>query len=973
MPTLGPITKTLEAEVSSRLRQQNLVIWLDTDSHYLAYVDSLAERHAQGDFFAPVIAFRGSYLETMLALEPYGNRETPDLLLIHMPGHNITTIRQTPLLEFYRAGKKYEKALDTLIREAAIGKVNPSEIDRYLSHGLTDLAQAEHWLETALSQPQDDLSQTLIDLKDLTYILDQLLDPKDSFRRKFEGPALPRLAEHLYRYTGMDTAFIEFYLQKSNYSFNELGETFSAWLMCVEYVHDLRREPKLPVLKPLKGLSKPLVAECDRLIHYLRERSPDTYAATANNAEGRLGEEFKDIHPQDLGKIDTFKLEETTILTQGALADLKHQRWQQALDWADSRLNTPSLWLQRDPQRRIEWTLIQAMAHLGSTLDQVGQPLTHSQTLRDALAAYTTSGYRVDLAHRQLEQQRSQRLEITLPHFNELQLCADGLRQTYRDWADELATAFAHLCEANGFLPEASLQQRTLYQDIVHPHFKGGEQSKAKVAYFLVDALRYEMAAELASELETAGNTVQLKARYAELPTLTAVGMNALAPVQTGGRLTLAKGEFKGFRAGEYVVNSPTSRMRAMSDRSTESTGHKSKLVTLSEVCEKSTKSLKSALAKARLVVVHSQDIDHAGEANVGIVTFERWLHQLKSAWNHLRALGFNEFIFTADHGFLLHDTVTAEEIPWNKKTVPKRRHILLPEARQEADLITVSLSALGYDGQSGHLHFAKTTHPFATGKAGATFVHGGNSLQERVIPVLTVSHRHNSTPSLVKYQIYAEAKPAIAGYSRLQVQVKPAATAQGILSFTGAKAINLSLRVPNRPDIDIKIAEALGGLLKNHQVQVAVEQGWVEILFNLVSQQDERVKVEVFQSDGAEDVEPNLVDAFFEVAGSKVVEPENNANNEPEENISSASTGDWQGSFDDETIGNIFVHIYRYNAITEAELNALLGSPRKVRRFSANFESYLQKVPFLVKVESTASGKRYVKVETSAENTSPR
>lgn len=105
MPLLGPISTALESDVSRELRQQNLVIWLDKDSHYTAFVDQLAARHAQGDFFAPVVSFRGSYLEMMLALETHGNNETPDLLLIHLPGHIEDTVRKTPLLELYRAGE----------------------------------------------------------------------------------------------------------------------------------------------------------------------------------------------------------------------------------------------------------------------------------------------------------------------------------------------------------------------------------------------------------------------------------------------------------------------------------------------------------------------------------------------------------------------------------------------------------------------------------------------------------------------------------------------------------------------------------------------------------------------------------------------------------------------------------------------------------------------------------------------------
>ena len=1006
MPTLGPLTEKLESELSSKLRNRSLVIWLDKDGHYTHYVDQLIERRAQGDFFAPVVAFRGSYLETMLALQDYGNKVTPDILLVHVPGHTKDTITKTPLLELFRAGCYYPKALDTLVRETAAGKVGSREIEAYLSQDNINLEGAEQWLANAIAQPSSTTPPTTaIVLDDLADILDELLSPKQSFKQKFESAAArSQLIDHLYRNTGIDTAFLNFYLQTkpsaaapyaSSYSFADVSEAFCAWLMCVEYVHDLQREPKLSALKPLKRLAKPLIVECDRLIQHLRDRHPTSYITIADATESRLSEEFAALRPEDLGKIDTFRIEETTVFKGGALASLRQRQWQQALDWAEERLNDSyvttankqtkrkrghksakrnhSFWLQRSPERRIEWTLVQSMAHLGTQIERVGMSISKAQTLREALDAYAQTGYRVDLAHRQLEQKRSQLLESTLTHFNALTDCANDLRLRYRDWANQKAIHFAALCEANGFLPEADLQQRMLYDQIVHPLVKSAAKGETKVAYFLVDALRYEMAAALRETLQadiTDSTTLRLSARYAELPTLTSVGMNALGPVQKNGQLILHKeNDFKGFRAGEYNVSTFENRVRAMGDRSSTSVKNQPKLFTLADVCEKSTKSFNAQLKKANFAVIRSQEIDKAGESNIGITTFERWLQQLKAAWNRLKNLGFNEFIFTADHGFLLQDDTAVEGINWGK--APKRRHVLLPNARNESDIVNVSLSALGYQNQSGpadgYLHFATTTQPFARGSAIATFIHGGNSLQERVIPVLTLSHRQSNNLQLVKYSIEAQAQPSIAGYSRLRAKVMPAA--QGVLSFTGAATINLSLRVPNRPDIDLTIAEAPGAMLNNQQVQAEVSGDWVEILFNMVSLKDERVKVEVYQSDGAEDVTPALVDAYFEVAGTRVDTETDSDETRRQPRAAPKLTQDWQTSLEDESVRSVFVHIQQHNAITEAELTSLLGSPRKVRRFSANFETYLSRLPFLVRVESTANGKRYVKEGSASES----
>jgi mitochondrial fission protein ELM1 len=45
MAQLGLITSVLEEELKRELRQQGIVVWLDKDAHYNAYVDELVDRY----------------------------------------------------------------------------------------------------------------------------------------------------------------------------------------------------------------------------------------------------------------------------------------------------------------------------------------------------------------------------------------------------------------------------------------------------------------------------------------------------------------------------------------------------------------------------------------------------------------------------------------------------------------------------------------------------------------------------------------------------------------------------------------------------------------------------------------------------------------------------------------------------------------------------------------------------------------
>ena len=948
------IATTLEEELKHELRQHGIVVWLDKDAAYNSYVDRLVERYQQEQFPFPVIPFRGSYLEMMLALEPYGNGELPDRVLIHMPGHTEESIRKTPLLELYHAGTRYRRALNTLIRETASGRVNPDQIEAYLNTSDLDLSAAENWLEAASNQPQGDLSQYLESLNLEWVLASTIATDATSFKTKFsDAQSLSILSDYLYRKTGMDAAFQTFYRQSTALSLGDLGETFVAWLMCVEYVHDLARSPMLDALKRLKQLSAPLKQTCDRLVGHLRDSHPQAYETIARQVEAHLEPELKDLRPEDLGKIDTFLSEENAILG-GALQALQQEAWEKALEWAQVRLEQPSFWLARDRTRRIEWSLIRDAATLGLALIRHPQPLQGRTDLSSALDGYTQTGCTVDRAHRKFEQQRAKLLSSTLPHFGSLLEISDRLRSRYREWADALAHSFAQICESEGFLPVESLQQRSLYEQVVHPL----TQTNAKTAYFIIDAFRYEMATELIAAFEGAGTNVTLRARYAELPTITAVGMNVLAPLSTAGKLTLGSDRgFKGFKTGEYTVRKPEERVRAMGDRSVDNVNSGRRRVRqfkLSEVGDRSTDSLKQGCANADLIVVHSQEIDDAGEANLGLIAFEECLKQLKSAWNRLKSIGITEFVFTADHGFLLQDQTT-KQVNWGTIRAPQRRYILDDHPRTEAETVTVALGALNYEGQTGYLLFRKDTAVFATGNPGATFVHGGNSLQERVIPVLSVSHNRDVTSfKTVKYAVEVQAQPDIAGFSRLKIRVKPAPVAQGVLSFTGAKTIALALRVPDRHDIQVNIKDVPNVVIQNQQIPVQLDAEWVEVVFDLAGSQDERVRIEVYHPDASEDVEPATLESYFKVAGT--------LRRTKDTPIAVQTSGDWQDGFADPNVGRVFLHLQQHGSIAESELAVILGNPRQVRRFAVAFEEHLQKVPFSVRIEATSNGKRYVK-----------
>ena len=78
------------------------------------------------------------------------------------------------------------------------------------------------------------------------------------------------------------------------------------------------------------------------------------------------------------------------------------------------------------------------------------------------------------------------------------------------------------------------------------------------------------------------------------------------------------------------------------------------------------------------------------------------------------------------------------------------------------------------------------------------------------------------------------------------------------------------------------------------------------------------------------------------------------------------APTEAWAAAFEDATVARVFLHIRKHGTITEEEAVELLGSPRALRRFSLGFEEHVKRIPFQVRIETTASGKRYVREGTA-------
>jgi len=956
----GPVSAGLEADLRSSVRRHGIVVWLDQAGTYSEFVERLQALRAAGALPYQVQAFRGSHLALIMALDgvAVGTEKAP--LVIHLPGFTEETVRQTPLLELYAAGVRYRKALDTLVTEAASGQVRPDQIDSFRAQPGMTLAGADAWLSALLDGAEGGIGAQLRAMSP-TAVLDDLLTGGIIAGRIGETDAEDALWERFAAWIGLPSFWRDATLPPSRLRAGDVAFAAASWSLCVEYTDDLRRASANDHLTSAAALPRPIIDACSAVAAHLREHHAGFYHRTADETEALLADEVEQAQAEDLGAIDTFRFEEDKVL-KAALAALGRAAYDQAAGWADLRVGPTStdtsFWLRDDPARQSAWQLVREAARLGQEIAgagmRIGVDTGADGAIEAAMAVYVKRGAAVDQAHRLLEQRRVALLYPLLPEFETLRACLDGMRCAWREWADAWAREFNALCTAHGFLPVTSHQQRTLFDEVVRPL----TQEPGTTAYFVVDALRFEMGEELYRQMEgTPATTATLRPRLAELPTVTEVGMNVLAPVARNGRLQISlagdAGGVQGFQTGEFRVCDPETRKRAMHDRVGGAT---CPWLTLEEVVSRDSASLRQSVSQARLVVVHSREIDEAGEKGIGPAVFDLALQKLRAAWRVLREAGVRRFVFTSDHGFLLLDDDAAAAQAHGRRIDPQRRHVFSPVAADHAGEVRVALADLRYEGTGTSVSFPESTAVFDTGRRAMSFAHGGNSLQERVIPVLTVVHRMAAGGSGIRYGITAETRDGVAGMHCIEARVE--VLAQQSLDFGSPQEIELAVRVPEAEDVQVELCQARGRARISGSTIVAAVGEPFELFFRLSGATDMRALIEIHHPSAVADVVPCVPDARFPVTAMRT--PASSAATPP--TTSPVADTRWLEQFPDSGIRQVFEHLAAHGAVTENEAAAMLGGPRGLRRFALQFEAHAQKAPFAVRIDVVAGVKRYVR-----------
>ena len=748
------VTDTLLNILRAQIRAHGTVVWYDEGEAYATFVANLSPADLGAEAIHRYTAERG-FLHLRHALEPlWGAATTAPRVLIYVPLAQAAT--DYALIEYEKGGvvlrphqqpPECNTALAYIARQAlksvfpparreeivaqvAAGKLSLEELDDLAEKGaragqgaLSVIFQTDHPAKIALrfltSPELDDELAARQAVGNLARLLQGLLGV--TFSADHGGDGLrARVARQV-----LLTDFIV-----------ALGEHVPSALTSVKLAEqEVAREAAV-------GLANTWRARRDLVA---------SYRHWAGRTATEIGVGTLPLDLEALFQSTTFSTVEQR-LQQAVEQQLTRRATQTLLKRVQARQAT--FWPQVEPLLKTHWDVIIDAAQVLLEAARIQSALKRGAWSAERLVARYAYGEQddpwcgLDSVQRRLERDYHTFELDPQQHDNLIQLVATA-RQAYADAVNRLTKAFIDAYEQAAFHLPNVLQQADVYRDVVAPE----ELQRGRVAYVLVDALRFEMAREL-SRAHLADHEdwqVELRAALATAPTVTDVGMTALLPGAERG-LVLSQ-EKRGLTPSLAESTDGTLYLRerrvAYVAKHVEGEFVEAKLQQLAPLSDVH---LSEALQTADLALITStEDIDGLCESNPTVArrVLDEVFVQLRRGLKTLFKHGFQSIVITADHGYLFGESLIAGEPmdpPGGKTALLKRRVWVGKGGAAMPGCLRTPLAALGLTSDL-ELVTPRNLAVFKVKGGSKLYFHGGLSMQEVLIPVLTVRAERVTQP----------------------------------------------------------------------------------------------------------------------------------------------------------------------------------------------------------------------------------
>ena len=703
-------------QLARHVRERSVVVWYDPRSEFESFMaelevvpgSGLAEAEIDG-VQVQVASYDESIYALRTAVEPLVQGDEPAQLVLYLRG--LVRSNDSPLMELELAGIRWKPQLRKLARNALEKRFTAGVVDELLDRDnleYNDIVQAAAAAGGTGGDGLPSVLKTIIGGGTPEAQLSAwLADPE------LDAPIVEKRAElELSKLIGTRLG-----LELPGNDISKWRAVAARFVLAVEFRSDLRAEPPQE-LDSIPDTTVDVERRSRSIAAWLRRNAADTYPALADKVERELRLKASSVDPLALGAIDTFRFEEQALLDRCA-GLVRQGDYEQAQEVSEERRD--SFWLADSVDRQAQWEAIDLAAALGTKAGEIEAALANAPTSPAGwIEQYANEWHRLDRAQR--------RLEAWLPKLEEEpdERVMAAVRSSYEAVLDKLARGFAASLSDAGWAVEGVRKQTSIFDSLVRP-------DKGRVAFFLVDAMRYEMGVELAERLEDHGEVI-IDPAVGVLPSITVTGMAALMPGASTNYDVIEHGGKLAVEVDGSVLPDLRARKRHLAARAPSSLD-----LDLGELLDLSQSRLTTRIGKHDLIVVRSQEIDAFGEGGFSYrarPVMDTTINDLARAVRRLARAGIGRAVIASDHGHLFaaedRDDSMKIEAPGGDKVELHRRCWIGHGGSTTSACVRVDARELGNDTDLEFV-FPKSCGVFKAG-GDLSFHHGGPTLQEMVI-----------------------------------------------------------------------------------------------------------------------------------------------------------------------------------------------------------------------------------------------
>lgn len=402
-------------------------------------------------------------------------------------------------------------------------------------------------------------------------------------------------------------------------------------------------------------------------------------------------------------------------------------------------------------------TLYAALSAAADLIPSVRLAQLDVSSFEDGLAKYRDDLFRIDQLYRQYIF-AAQNAEFKQP----LESLSDQVENAYvTDFLFKLGTSWQQQVDAiSKWRTSAITSQASFFDHYIAPVIRGGRK---KAVVVISDAMRYEVAEELHSRIRGENKfDAKIDAVLGVLPSYTQLGMASLLPHKA-----LAHSE-KGDPVLVDGLRSDGTANRAKILGTVDGTAVQARDFLRMKPGER-----RDLYAANQVLYVYHDTIDATGDSvksehRTFNATAEA-IDQLIDIVKKLASAKATNIFVTADHGFLYQESKLPPQFnltvkPHGDEILVENRRYVLGRGLKDDDAFKKFLpEQLGLSSDL-EIQIPNSIYRIVKKGAGFQFVHGGASLQEIVVPVISINKGRADTVESVNVEIHPESDKITTG-----------------------------------------------------------------------------------------------------------------------------------------------------------------------------------------------------------------